>query len=530
MQRFFERLDGLAAIDNESGWPLWLDRAIFAFLVLTFVSAPHSIAATQISWLTGMFLWFIRLALKPKRKFKIGALDLALWALFVWSAFTSVVSYAPDISIDKLRGAAIFLIFYFAYYNLRRLRAVYFVAFALIISCMVNVAWTPVQRLIGRGVEIHGLSPEGPLAKAALRDGDTLLEIDGKKLRTADDLTAALGASDVVKVKFYRPDYEFWANVLRDELLDGPNAVQRLGIERWDKSRNWRSTGFYGHYTTYAEVLQLIGSLIFGLLIASLQMRRKKSESFEAEHSARPRLMSVLLFFAAAGTALALLLTVTRASQLAFLVSSAVIVALGAGRKWFFAAVAVGLPVALIGLLFLQQSRQVGFFDPNDDSIKWRQTVWREGFDLWMESPRNFLVGVGMDSIKRYAKEWRLFDNGRLPIGHFHSMPLQLLVERGAPALLFWILILAAYAMSLWRGLRAHLVSSDTDWRRIGILLGCVGGLVGIVTSGMVHYNMGDQEVAMVFFLLMALGIRTAEAGAETLRFANGRAELKRAA
>jgi len=49
------------------------------------------------------------------------------------------------------------------------------------------------------------------------------------------------------------------------------------------------------------------------------------------------------------------------------------------------------------------------------------------------------------------------------------------------------------------------------DWRRIGILLGCFGGLLGIVSSGMVHYNMGDQEVAMVFFLLMALGMRAAD-------------------
>ena len=34
--------------------------------------------------------------------------------------------------------------------------------------------------------------------------------------------------------------------------------------------------------------------------------------------------------------------------------------------------------------------------------------------------------GVGMDSIKRYAKDWRLFDDGKLPTGHFHSTPLQL--------------------------------------------------------------------------------------------------------
>ena len=47
-------------------------------------------------------------------------------------------------------------------------------------------------------------------------------------------------------------------------------------------------------------------------------------------------------------------------------------------------------------------------------------------------------------------------------------------------------------------------------WVGRGILLGCLGGTVGFFTSGLVHYNLGDQEVAMMFFLLMGLGVRTA--------------------
>jgi O-antigen ligase len=301
--------------------------------------------------------------------------------------------------------------------------------------------------------------------------------------------------------------------------------MARLGFSSWKKSRNWRSTGFYGHYTTYAEVLQLIASLVMGLFIVSIgRLRRGSGETRrradagtrglgerDVAASPRPSVSASLLLFTLAAMSLALLLTVTRASQLAFLISAAVIVLAGLGRRWLFAAGAVAIPVVMIGLLFLQQSRQVGFFDTKDESIRWRQTVWSEGFELWTSSPRNFVLGVGMDSIKRYAPEWHMFDDGRLNMGHFHSTPLNLVVERGLPALLLWLTILGIYARTLWRGLNPK--SKIQNLKSRGILLGCLGGTVGFLASGLVHYNLGDQEVAMMFFLLMGIGIRVTTDG-----------------
>jgi O-antigen ligase len=209
---------------------------------------------------------------------------------------------------------------------------------------------------------------------------------------------------------------------------------------------------------------------------------------------------------------LALLLTVTRASQLAFMISGAVIVLVGLGRKWLLIAGVIAIPLALAGLLFLQQSREVGFFDTKDESIRWRQTVWREGFDLWTSSPRNFVFGVGMDSSQRFAPQWHMFDDGRLNPGHFHSTPMNLVVERGLPALLLWLFILSAYARALWKGLRSDNPKSEIrNPKSTGILLGCLGGMVGFFASGLVHYNLGDQEVAMMFFLLMGIAVNSGE-------------------
>src|SRR5688572_24157491 len=102
MQKFLERLDSLAGIASGGDrMVVWLERGAFAFLVLMVIAAPHSIAATQTAWLTGMFLWVARLFLKPRPQLQFGLLDLALWAFFGWSVLTAFTSYAPDISVGQ---------------------------------------------------------------------------------------------------------------------------------------------------------------------------------------------------------------------------------------------------------------------------------------------------------------------------------------------------------------------------------------------------------------------------------------------
>ncbi len=522
MHNFLEKLDDLADIKTENALARMLERTAFIFMILMFVSAPHSIAATQIAWLTGMFAWFVRLFLKPRPQFLRTLLDIPLWIFFGWSIISSVFSYDPLTSLDKLRNVALFLIFYYIVNVVRTKRAVVFLASAMIFSTMVSVVWTPIERIFGRGVEIVGVSAESPFTKALLMNGDTLLKANGRKLKTPDDLLAEIQANELTKVDFYRPDFYYSVEVRRENLLGGTSSLEKLGIADWKKSRNWRSTGFYGHYMTFAEVLQLIASLTFGLFIASWGNKSGQWSENEGQKTKGKRRRTLILAVCLIGMALALLLTVTRASQLAFLISAFAIVLANGSRKMFLTLAAVILPVVLIGLVFLQQSRQVGFFDSKDASTTWRQTVYREGFNLWTDNPRNFFLGVGMDSIKKYAKEWHLFDDGRLPMGHFHSTPLQLLVERGLPALLLWLWVLWIYARTLLRYLKFQATDfrlqdsnpkskiqnpKSDDWRERGIILGSLGGLIGFFTSGLVHFNLGDAEVAMVFFMLMGLSI-----------------------
>jgi O-antigen ligase len=85
-----------------------------------------------------------------------------------------------------------------------------------------------------------------------------------------------------------------------------------------------------------------------------------------------------------------------------------------------------------------------------------------------------------------------------------HSDYLQIALERGVPALFAWLILMVLYARTLWRVQRQV---AKGNWVERGVALGALGGLVGFMTSGVVHYNWGDSEVVMIFYLIMGLSL-----------------------
>ena len=490
---------------SKSSLMAWLDRAIVFWVFVLALAAPHSIAATQIAWLCGMAVWGARFLLRPRPRLPRTPVDFPLLGFLLLTVISSFLSYDPGVSLGKLRAASLFSIAYLVAGNVLRKRVLHLLVLTIIASCMINVFCTLGERVVGRGVRVEGVSENSPLRAAVfvtadqredptpIQSGDTILEIDGRPLKNPEALVATLDdptypPTDFLLAKIYRVEWTPVLKIPRRRLLPGTTILERLGVASWSPGREWRAAGFYGHYTTYAETLQLIASLALGLFIANVRKRK---------------LHAVLLLLALAGMAGALLLTVTRASWVAFLLSAFVITLVGTRRRTAIAVAAFAIPVVLIGLFVLQQQRNVGFYDRSDHSIIWRETVWREGFNLLRSKPRHLLVGVGMDSIKGHWREWGLFDQGRLPLGHMHSTPLQIALERGVPALVLWILFVAVYARMLLRLARRR----ELDWIQRGLVLGALGGLAGFIASGMVHYNFGDSEVVMIFYFIMGLSL-----------------------
>lgn len=496
---------------------LWLERALVGALFLVVIAAPNSIAATQAAWFIGLVFWVLRFLVWPRPKLDRTPLDYPMFGFFILTGLSSFLSYSPIISIGKLRAACLFTIVYLFAENIRSRRVLRALALTLIAACMVNVFYTFGEYALGRGVKVYGVTANSPLNAAQLvtedrsssgqpkrrgapgkriqsipiLSGDTLEEVDGHALRSSEDLAEALQAPqrEPAKIRVYRVEWVAVLELPRGRLLPGATIEERLGIQRWTHGRDWRATGFYNHWTTYAESLQLIASLALGLLVA---LPRKRSRQ------------GLLLALAIAGMVVALLLSVTRASWLSLLVSATLITALTLSRRALLIVGACALPLVLVGLFVLQQKRNVGFFDRKDDSIAWRQKIWREGFHLLTSNPRHLLVGVGMDSIKGHWREWGLFENGRLPMGHMHSDYLQIALERGVPALIAWLILLGVYARTLWRLQRTV---PKENWIERGIVLGALGGLLGFMLSGVVHYNWGDSEVVMIFYVIMGLSL-----------------------
>jgi len=105
-----------------------------------------------------------------------------------------------------------------------------------------------------------------------------------------------------------------------------------------------------------------------------------------------------------------------------------------------------------------------------------------------------------MDSMHLHWTEWGFPGQEMI---HMHSTPLQLVFDRGFPALIFWLWIMAAFWLTASRAEKSQQESGDTN--RYGILLGATGAVAAVFASSLVNYNFGDESVMLVFWWLMGI-------------------------
>jgi len=412
--------------------------------------------------------------------------DLALLGFFNCCIISSLLSYAPFISIRGLRSPSLFLAFYVICNNIKTTRFARILAFALVGSCLVNIGYSAAQVMIGRGLQIDSINPDSPLKEIDLEVGDIILKANKQRVTSQEDITRLLDAGgDQLLVTYQRKESIGEISLSGETTLTLKGAaVERLGIST-STGRNFRITGFYNHYESYAEVLALIASLAVGLLIAHPKKRSAVGAFL---------LGSVILLTTA------LVMTSTRAAMVG-LATATVVMSLASFRLRITALVfLVIIVIAPLASFTILRARGISFIDPNEGSTAYRLVVWREALNLIRQHP---VFGIGKGSDGMFRERFGLFDNGRLPPGHFHSSPIQVATWWGLPALACYAAFMSIFLFEGWK--LSRLAQANGDRSVWGIALGTTGALVAFNVSSLVHWNFGDGEVVMALWLMAGL-------------------------
>jgi hypothetical protein len=472
-----------AELDASSGLISITRWVITISLLLYAIFAPHSIAITQGSYLLGLIAWGIQLTASRKLRQARTPIDVALFGFFACCVVSSFFSYDPMVSVKGLRSPAFFLAFYFVSSNVKSIRFASFLGLTLILSCLVNVGYSGAKLAAGRGLQIDSINPDSAFANDTIRVGDVILEADDQVVNSPEDLSKIIDSHrGRLRVRLKRKDSVTETSMPRAVIRDAKGSgFERLGITT-SAGRDFRITGFYSHYETYAEVLQLIASLAFALLIAA---PKKRSVTIWFLCSAIPLLLATLV------------LTSTRAA-LAGLATSVAVMALASSRRRVLVAAAAGILVILpLALIAVEHARGISLFDPEEGSTAYRLEVWREAFGIIKNNP---LLGIGKGSEGKLKETLGLYDEGRLPPGHFHSTPVQIAVWWGLLGLVFYYSFMTILTIEIWR-----VVKRARTWQSRGIALGVLGAVAAFNVSSLVHFNFGDGEVVMAFWLLTGL-------------------------
>ena len=466
----------------------YLDRGIIASVALFALMAPHSIAATQGAFLLGVVLWMVRIVIRRSLDYQPMGLDLPSLIFVWWSLLAAIFSYEPALSFVKVRSVGLFLIVFLVAQNLPNREWGKRWVLILVLSSFVSVGYVFWQKSVGRGLQLVEIDEASPLYHAGIGPGDVLLSVDGRTIRSREELAAIAAAKrgERLRLFVFRPEIYMHREIVVPREASPENPLRIRRAEPW---KNFRASGFYGwNYFTYAEVMQLLASLLLGLF---LTLPEKRS------------LRGVLALLGIGAMTSVIVLTVTRAVWGAFALSACVMLVHRWGKKALLIAVLALGRAAPVGARFLQRVRSIPLLSAREPSTAYRLTVWREGMQVLLRHPKHWFLGIGMDSLKARWREWGMFQGGRLPLGHMHSSPLQIALERGLPALLCWCWWFARYLRLLRRGLRSEAVNRDPTIA--GIYLGTFGGTLGFLASSLVHYNFGDSEVIMIVYFQMGL-------------------------
>ena len=457
--------------------------AIIGFCLYA-IFAPHSIAGAEIALALVGLGWLASIIITGRTGIRRTPLDLPIWLFLGWTVLSAFLSEEPTLSLPKLQSVCVVFLFYLTHALITRRTAI-IIAALMILSGTAGALWSVYDIARGRGVMIEELSSESPFNEFQLGANDAVWRVNGKRVHAVAEIDEAIrraptGEQLPVSLITRGEHAERDGFVVTEEMKASPSPS---GITSNGGTHRFRASGWTRHYESFSETLQILAQLALGLVLAHLQHRTGKRR---------------LLYLALCATALLIVgiaLTAMRTVLVAFILG-AIVMALRAARgraRWIVAGIIAC--VLALGTFTVWRTRMSGAFLLEDSSSTLRSQVARNGL---ARIPIHPIFGHGMDAVQYHWTEWGFPGTDMV---HLHSTPLQIAFERGLPALLFWLWLLA---LCWWVAARAEKMFRDYgDANRHGLLLGATGAIAGFFFSSLVNYNFGDAEVALVFWWLL---------------------------
>ena len=137
--------------------------------------------------------------------------------------------------------------------------------------------------------------------------------------------------------------------------------------------------------------------------------------------------------------------------------------------------------------------RFMSMFDARDPTRLDRVTMLKVGGRMVADRP---LTGVGPAQVGPHYREFLHRGESEQLNPHLHNVPMQIAAERGIPALVIWVWLIATLAIDMVRRL-----GSESRF----LAATALASIVAMLAAGLAEYNFGDSEFLMLFLVLMTL-------------------------
>jgi hypothetical protein len=180
------RIEAIPERSSAGSFAQWATRILLCGLGIFAISIPHSIAAAQIGLGLSYVAWIARALAVGRLGISQTPIDRPLLCFIALTIISSVLSVEPAESLPKLRTLTLFGVFYLIIANVR-LRDARWMIGLMIVSGLVGVGYSLMEKGLGRGMIITAIEDNSPLQASHLQAGDVIWMIGRRRVDSLEE-------------------------------------------------------------------------------------------------------------------------------------------------------------------------------------------------------------------------------------------------------------------------------------------------------------------------------------------------------